>query len=439
MLHRALVVLYALLHAGIILILIFYYNDYQDSKFYEDRYVVECIANGEPYFIQGDIARASFSEAELSRPGNKSAYERWFRFGCAYYDERQVYLDAYNQPTSLEERALSQSAYRDFELRASEVSEKNFKYVEIVNEKDEGFYLKLFIEPILVMIGLWLLLQIGRILYIRKQLRLFTWHPYSLAKAKPLSDRVSLDFKTSHEWARESYKKSVMSSMQAVRYVSVIFLLLVGPALWLYGYLLFNFGFEGMLEASALIGVIVLIPLSLFVTAYILEKKTPDTSHWKIATVSFLGLLIGVLVSTLWLVYSYLEGQVVLTSNMTATWGFLSIFGLAGFLYTIKLFGCQFTLVYKNYLKNKYSDPEGKTIDSSDYHFLNFVFRLLYPRVNTEPELHRAVLIVGWLLTFLSVGLAFFVYFGVVQRIIYYVVYGNDVSKWKSVEELTLE
>jgi hypothetical protein len=76
---------------------------------------------------------------------------------------------------------------------------------------------------------------------------------------------------------------------------------------------------------------------------------------------------------------------------------------------------------------------------------------LIYPEVNSKNMVHRIIFVVGWLLfgaiiigfivddkyffrgltEGVVIGIGFgIIYFGVFQRIIYYIIYGEDKNKW---------
>jgi hypothetical protein len=65
------------------------------------------------------------------------------------------------------------------------------------------------------------------------------------------------------------------------------------------------------------------------------------------------------------------------------------------------------------------------------------LFRAIYPKVRQDILWHRVVLVVGWTLSILSLGLfplTFAIYFGIIQRAIFFIVYGKDESKWRELE-----
>jgi len=62
------------------------------------------------------------------------------------------------------------------------------------------------------------------------------------------------------------------------------------------------------------------------------------------------------------------------------------------------------------------------------------IVRLIYPRIRHDVMWHRIVLVVGWILSIISLALfpiIFVLYFSIGQRLIFFVVYGKDKSKWQ--------
>ena len=58
---------------------------------------------------------------------------------------------------------------------------------------------------------------------------------------------------------------------------------------------------------------------------------------------------------------------------------------------------------------------------------------LIYPKVNHNIRWHRFVTVIGWIISVFSFGFIFIIfpiYFGLIQRIIYFVAYGEDKNKW---------
>ena len=68
---------------------------------------------------------------------------------------------------------------------------------------------------------------------------------------------------------------------------------------------------------------------------------------------------------------------------------------------------------------------------------MNKIWNLIYPPVRQDIKWHRVVFVIGWILSIMSLALfplVFILYFGAVQRIIFYIVYGEDESKWQRVK-----
>jgi hypothetical protein len=61
------------------------------------------------------------------------------------------------------------------------------------------------------------------------------------------------------------------------------------------------------------------------------------------------------------------------------------------------------------------------------------VWRWVYPKVRFEKAWHRLVLVIGWLISIMTLWffpVTFVIYFGIIQRVIYFIAYGDDKSKW---------
>lgn len=58
---------------------------------------------------------------------------------------------------------------------------------------------------------------------------------------------------------------------------------------------------------------------------------------------------------------------------------------------------------------------------------------LVYPKVRQDKMWHRLIFVFGWLISIVSLiwfPITFIVYFGIIQRGIYFIVYGEDKSQW---------
>jgi|SRR3989344_884739 len=55
---------------------------------------------------------------------------------------------------------------------------------------------------------------------------------------------------------------------------------------------------------------------------------------------------------------------------------------------------------------------------------------LIYPKINHGNHWHRLITVVGWIVSIFSWFILFPIYFGIVQRIIYFVIYGDKKEKW---------
>jgi uncharacterized membrane protein YvbJ len=79
--------------------------------------------------------------------------------------------------------------------------------------------------------------------------------------------------------------------------------------------------------------------------------------------------------------------------------------------------------------RSKFQESTQDSHKKSWYKF----FRLIYPKVKQDKAWHRLVFVFGWLVSIVSLvwfPITFAVYFGVIQRGIYFIVYGEDKSKW---------
>jgi len=65
---------------------------------------------------------------------------------------------------------------------------------------------------------------------------------------------------------------------------------------------------------------------------------------------------------------------------------------------------------------------------------LNFR-KLIYPKVRHNKIWHRIVTVVGWFLSIPTYFLFFPIYFGIIQRIIYFIAYGDSKEKWLIVDK----
>ncbi|MCB9810400.1 zinc ribbon domain-containing protein [Candidatus Nomurabacteria bacterium] len=58
------------------------------------------------------------------------------------------------------------------------------------------------------------------------------------------------------------------------------------------------------------------------------------------------------------------------------------------------------------------------------------LWRLIYPKVKYDKAWHRVVMVVGWVVSIPTYFLLFPIYFGIIQRVIYFVAYGDNKDKW---------
>lgn len=68
---------------------------------------------------------------------------------------------------------------------------------------------------------------------------------------------------------------------------------------------------------------------------------------------------------------------------------------------------------------------------------LKQIWSLVYPKVRHDKMWHRAVTIIGWVVSFFSYFLLFPIYFGIIQRMIYFIAYGDKREKWLAGESKT--
>lgn len=103
--------------------------------------------------------------------------------------------------------------------------------------------------------------------------------------------------------------------------------------------------------------------------------------------------------------------------------GIFAVFYLLSIIYnTVKVY---------TYL-NKYLGHDVVKSDSKRMAFEE-IKRAVYPKVKHDIWWHRLISVIGWILSICSlwfIPVIFPLYFGLVQRIIYYVAYGDNKAKW---------
>lgn len=55
---------------------------------------------------------------------------------------------------------------------------------------------------------------------------------------------------------------------------------------------------------------------------------------------------------------------------------------------------------------------------------------IIYPKINHNKKWHRLVTVTGWIVSIFSYFILFPIFFGVIQRVIYFVIYGDQKEKW---------
>jgi uncharacterized membrane protein YidH (DUF202 family) len=121
------------------------------------------------------------------------------------------------------------------------------------------------------------------------------------------------------------------------------------------------------------------------------------------------------------------------------------VFGLIAtpiFAYVLPLVGI-FSLVYffsillntskAYYFIYKYINFDKQKSKNKNHSKINLL-SLIYPKVRHDIWWHRLVSVLGWIISICSLWLivvVFPLYFGMIQRIIYFVAYGEDKSKWQ--------
>ena len=82
------------------------------------------------------------------------------------------------------------------------------------------------------------------------------------------------------------------------------------------------------------------------------------------------------------------------------------------------------------YYLNRYMNFNGeKDIKKQSKNFFTFI----YPKINHDVWWHRLVSVVGWIVSICSLWfiiIVFPLYFGLIQRVIYFIAYGENKSKW---------
>lgn len=65
------------------------------------------------------------------------------------------------------------------------------------------------------------------------------------------------------------------------------------------------------------------------------------------------------------------------------------------------------------------------------------LIKKIYPPVRQDVRWHRIMKVVGWTLSIISIWffpITFVIYFGLIQRAILYIVYGDNKEKWLKVK-----
>ncbi|MDD2766611.1 MAG: hypothetical protein PHH40_02460 [Candidatus Moranbacteria bacterium] len=113
---------------------------------------------------------------------------------------------------------------------------------------------------------------------------------------------------------------------------------------------------------------------------------------------------------------------------------FLYFFPIWGVVITFVFFGIFFDIVRLIILIQKAKNRE--SMDKIGFkEFILMAWRLIYPQVRHDHISHRLITIVGWVVSFFSWFILFPIYFGVIQRMIYFVMYGDEKKKWMVVKE----
>lgn len=58
------------------------------------------------------------------------------------------------------------------------------------------------------------------------------------------------------------------------------------------------------------------------------------------------------------------------------------------------------------------------------------ILRLIYPKVRQDKVWHRIVTVIGWVVSIFTYLILLPIYFGIVQRVIYYIAYGDNKDEW---------
>lgn len=108
-----------------------------------------------------------------------------------------------------------------------------------------------------------------------------------------------------------------------------------------------------------------------------------------------------------------------------ALWGLVAIVVIV--LLTYDIFALS--LEIQRLKSHKSNRANGQSASSANLR------HLIYPKVKHDKAWHRGITVIGWIATVLSWGLLFPIYFGIVQRIIYFIAYGDNKSEWLAEEE----
>lgn len=113
---------------------------------------------------------------------------------------------------------------------------------------------------------------------------------------------------------------------------------------------------------------------------------------------------------------------------------FLYLFPIWGIAITFVFFGIFFDIVRLIILIQKAKNKE--LINKVGFkEFVSMVGRLIYPEVRHDNISHRLITIIGWIASLFSWFILFPIYFGVIQRMIYFVMYGNEKKKWMVIKD----
>ncbi|MCK5027474.1 MAG: zinc ribbon domain-containing protein [Candidatus Pacebacteria bacterium] len=76
-------------------------------------------------------------------------------------------------------------------------------------------------------------------------------------------------------------------------------------------------------------------------------------------------------------------------------------------------------------------DAQSNSVQSKPLRHI--IFRYIYPKVKQNKTWHRLVTVLGWIMSVITLvffPITFVIYFAIIQRVVYFVAYGDEKNKW---------